>query len=104
MKDLKRRWDDIQAWSKRTRAQAKERAEAKEMSPIVIREYKSMDAYQRDAVKLAAQGYTVTAVTDRQQRAGVGRMASPSPSSPWSGKPKPKLLVTYSKEHYGANL
>jgi hypothetical protein len=98
VKDLKKRWDDIQAWSERTRAQAKERAEAKEMSPIVMREYKSMDAYQRDAVKLAAQGYTVTAVTDRQQRAGVGRMASLGFFSlVW--KPKPKLLVTYSKEH-----
>jgi hypothetical protein len=63
-------------------------------SGIVVREYSDRDKFERDAQRLAAQGYRVVSVTDRQQRAGVVRMATIGFGALiW--KPKSHLVVTY---------
>lgn len=62
----------------------------------IVREYKSRQAFERDAEKLAAEGYSVLTVTDSQQRSGCLRMLTLGfLALIW--KPKSKLIVTYQR-------
>lgn len=62
----------------------------------MVRVYKSPDAYRREAEKLAKQGWVVSNTTERNPRAGCGRMI-------FLGlfalvfRPKPEIVVTYSR-------
>lgn len=64
------------------------------MADTIVREYKSREAFQRDAAKMSADGYAVQTVTDQQQRSGCMRIMTLGLFAlVW--KPKAKLLVTY---------
>ena len=67
------------------------------MKSIIVKRYKSQAAYQRDAGRLAKQGYTVTDVTSEQPRAGCLRILTLGIFA-WLFKPKPVLVVTYKLE------
>lgn len=62
-----------------------------------VKEYKDSDDYQRDAKKMAEDGWTVQTVTERQPNAGCMRCC-------FLGlfalvlKPKPTLIVTYTRK------
>lgn len=66
------------------------------MKNTIIREYRSRAEFERDAAKLAADGYSVLTVTESQQRAGCMRILTLGLFAlVW--KPKQKLLVTYQR-------
>lgn len=58
---------------------------------ILVRRYKSDSEYQKDANKLARQGYVVTNATSEQPRSGCLRILTLGILF----KPKPQLVVTY---------
>jgi hypothetical protein len=62
----------------------------------IVREYKSRQAFEKDAEKLAADGYSVVSVTDSQQRSGCLRMLTLGFFALiW--RPKNRLIVTYQR-------
>lgn len=62
----------------------------------IVREYKSRQEFERDAAKLADQGYSVLTVTESQPRSGCLRMLTLGFFALiW--KPKNKLIVTYQR-------
>lgn len=66
------------------------------MQNTIVREYKSREAFERDAQKLAAEGYSVVSVTETQPRAGCIRILTLNLLAlVW--RPKPKLVVTYQR-------
>jgi hypothetical protein len=62
----------------------------------MVRVYSSNSAYQKDAAKLAKQGWTPITVTERRPRAGCARIILL-----WwltlLRPPKPELVVTYQR-------
>lgn len=60
---------------------------------IIVRRYPTDADYQKDANKLARDGYTVTSTTSEQPRSGCLRILTLGVFF----KPKPVLVVTYSK-------
>lgn len=62
-----------------------------------VRIYKSSGSFQREASKLAQQGWSVTATTSRQPRAGCLRILT---LGIWTVvfPPKPEIVVTYSRQ------
>ena len=60
---------------------------------ILVRRYQTDAEYQKDANKLAKDGYTVTSTTSEQPRSGCLRILTLGILF----KPKPVLIVTYSK-------
>ena len=60
---------------------------------ILVRRYKTDPEYQKDANKLARDGYTVTSTTSEQPRSGCLRILTLGILF----KPKPVLVVTYSQ-------
>lgn len=66
------------------------------MKNTIVREYRSHADFERDAAKLAADGYSVLTVTESQPRSGCLRIVTLGLFAlVW--KPKPKLLVTYQR-------
>lgn len=64
------------------------------MNATVVKEYKSRDAFNRDAQVMAAQGYAVVSVTESQQRSGCMRILLLNFAALlW--KPPSHLIVTY---------
>lgn len=62
--------------------------------PVVVREYDERWRFERDAVRLRAQGYVVISVIEQQQPAGCLRILTLGLYS-LVVKPDPRLLVTY---------
>ena len=58
---------------------------------ILVRRYKTDPEYQKDANKLARQGYVVVNATSEQPRSGCMRILTLGILF----KPKPQLVVTY---------
>jgi len=58
---------------------------------ILVRRYKTDPEYQKDANKLAKQGYVVVNATSEQPRSGCLRILTLGILF----KPKPQLVVTY---------
>lgn len=61
---------------------------------VQVRRYKDEKAYQKDAAKLARQGYEVASVVSEQPRSGCGRILAIGLFAAIF-KPKPELVVTY---------
>lgn len=63
---------------------------------IRIKEYKDRGEYEKDAPRMAAEGWRVVTVTEQTQRTGCLRMVTLGFFSLiW--KPKPHLVVTYQR-------
>lgn len=60
----------------------------------MVRTYKNTDAYQRDAVKQAKQGWHVVNTVERRPRAGCFRIVTLGFFT-LIRPPKPELVVTY---------
>ena len=63
---------------------------------IMVKEYKGTDDFQKEAQKLAKQGWTVTGQSERSQRAGCLRFILIGPLA-LIFHPKSRVTVTYSK-------
>ena len=62
-----------------------------------VREYRSREAFDRDAINASANGWRVVSVTESQQRAGCIRiMLLWFIALLW--RPKPRLIVTYAHD------
>jgi hypothetical protein len=61
---------------------------------IVIRQYQSQNAFEKDARRMAKAGYVVQSVTSEQPRAGCGRWLTLGIFA-LIFKPAPELVVTY---------
>lgn len=63
----------------------------------MVRTYKNTDQYQRDAAKLAQQGWRVVNTVERRPRAGCARIILL-----WwltlLRPPRPELVVTYARQ------
>lgn len=62
-----------------------------------VKEYKNIKAYQKDAPNMTAQGWHVQDTTSHQPRQGVGRVVALGFVGAALFKPKPKIIVTYSR-------
>lgn len=62
----------------------------------LVREYRSRNAFEKDAQILAKQNYKVVSVADQQQQVGCLRVLLIGIFAIFF-KPKPKLIVTYEK-------
>ncbi len=60
----------------------------------LILEYKSIEDFQKDAAKLAEQGWTVQSQTERTNRSGILRCCILSIFA-LVFPPKPSIIVTY---------
>lgn len=64
------------------------------MNATIVSEYKNRAAFEKDAAKMAAQGYAVVTVTESQQRSGCMRIVLLNFAALlW--KPPARLIVTY---------
>lgn len=70
---------------------------AQPRTEALVREYKSADAYANDAKKLARDGWTVQAQTEATQRSGCLRIIMLGGIGALVFKPKPHIVVTYSR-------
>jgi len=61
-----------------------------------VKTYHSAKEFQKDQPKMAAQGWQVTNTTSSQPRAGVGRIVALGLLAAVF-KPKPEIIVTYSR-------
>lgn len=64
-------------------------------SIVIVREYRSSQEYQKDAGRLAEQGYEVVSTADRPQRSGCMRLLLTGGLGFFLWKPKPVIAVTY---------
>lgn len=62
----------------------------------MVRVYKKPDEYQRDAQRLAAQGWIVANTMERRPRAGCARILTLGLFT-LVFPPKPELVITYSR-------
>ena len=61
---------------------------------VMVRQYGSLDDYQRDAAVLGVQGWDVVSMTQSDQRAGCLRGCLLGPFALiW--KPRPRFIATY---------
>lgn len=61
---------------------------------VLVKQYRTIDSYQRDAVLLGAQGWEVVTMTQSDQRAGCLRGCMLGPLALiW--KPRPRFVATY---------
>lgn len=63
----------------------------------MVREYTSTDDYNRDARKLASQGWVVQDVTVRQPSTGCLRGCALGGIGALIWRPKPRTVVTYGR-------
>lgn len=64
---------------------------------IQVKRYGSPDEFQKDAQKLARQGWSVTAQSEETQRTGCMRFVMLGGVGALIFKPKPRLVVTYTR-------
>ena len=64
---------------------------------VVIKRYKNEREYQLDALEQSEQGYFVRAVTSEQPRSGCMRIILTGGLGALIWKPKPQLVVTYTR-------
>lgn len=63
----------------------------------MVREYKDRKAFEKDANKLAKQGWAVVSQSEQTQRSGCGRLLMLGVfAAIW--KPKPHIAVTYNRQ------
>lgn len=67
------------------------------MAQTMVRTYKGESAYQKEAAKLAAQGWRVISVTPQPRRSGCARILLIGIFAAIF-KPKPILIVTYQRD------
>ena len=62
-----------------------------------VKTYKSMGDFQRDQPAMAAQGWTVTSTMSHQPRQGLGRIVLLGFVFAAIFRPKPQIVVTYTR-------
>ena len=67
------------------------------MQQTTVRTYKGQSEFERDAKRLAEQGWEVKTVTSQQPRSGCLRIIALGGIGALVFKPKPVVIVTYTR-------